>query len=477
MNERLNTSDLAERLAYQTSIGKNNAEKFINTISDFIINGIETNKSVKIIGLGTFKVMLVRERESVHIQTGERFVIPAHHKLSFIPDKDMKDSINKPFAFLEPVEAENMPLSREIIDIEEEEFVEDVVEDMGVKTIVPEVVTRPEEEIASEDVSKPKISVAQEDEIEIKQQYYDIINPVISMDNESEEETNTTEQEPESQEVTVNSQTESYNENEANDKNISEIKKIPLWLWFVMLPLLIIIGVGIGTYAFLQFGTTGDVPNNSKEIIASATNIRNTQSPLPLGAKLLPDADGYVISDTLNTLDNSSATDSTLQQSVTNDTTSVNSTNTAKEVKPTINWIGDTAKDNKKEEPKPADKPNKETERKNRELAEKRKKAEDAKQTAAPKEKVIPGRVRMTQGSSLMQLALEHYGDKIFWVYIYEYNKSIIKNFDQIPLGTELRLPSTKTYGIDPNSQSSIDKAYKKQSELYKRDSWDEYVQ
>jgi nucleoid DNA-binding protein len=471
MNERLNTSDLAERLAYQTSLDKGSAEKFINTISEFVINGIETNKSVKIIGLGTFKVMLVRERESIHIQTGERFVIPAHHKLSFIPDKDMKDSINKPFAYLEPVEAENMPLSMEIVDIEEEEFIEDI-EETGVKTVVPEVVTALEEEVALETVLKPEIPVAREDEIEIKQQYYDIINPPeFSIDNENEEDTSTTKQEPIVREAVIDSQTETYDENDTKEENILEIKKIPLWLWFVMLPLLIIIGVGIGTYAFLQFGTTGVMPNN-QEIIASTT----VQPPLPLGARLLPNSGDVILPDTL---DNSSATDSTSQQPVTNDTTSVNSTNTEKEVKPAINWIGDTPKDSKKEDPKQTDKPNKETERKNREADEKRKKAEEAKKAAdsAPKGKTIPARVRMTQGSSLRQLALEHYGDKVFWVYIYEYNKSIIKNFDQIPLGTELRLPSTKTYDIDPNSQLSVEKAYMKQKELYKRDGWDDYIQ
>jgi nucleoid DNA-binding protein len=466
MNERYNTNDLAERLASLTRLDKNSAEKFIDIISDFVINGIETNKSVKIIGLGTFKIILVRERESVHIQTGERFVIPAHHKLSFIPDKDMKNSINKPFAFLEPVEAENMPLSRDIIDIEEEEYHEDVR-----NTKVENTTPASEQEIISEDILPPEISLAPEGEIEIKQQYYDIISPAISIDNESEEETGKKKQKPgtESWKSTVDNHAKMFYEND--NKNVFIQKKVPLWLWFLILPLLIVMGVGIGTYTFWHFSTRGIEGNNFKEITASSIDIQDTQRPLPLGATLLPDS-GYLSSDTLN----SNTADVTQPQPATNDTTDANG---VKKEKMQIDWLAPTST-SKKEEPKYVDRPDKEIEHKNRELIEKRrKKEEEAKKmtVSAPKEKVIPRRVRMTQGSSLRQIALEYYGDKVFWVYIYEYNKDIIKDYDHIPLGTELRLPSPKTYAIDPTSQSSVEKAHKKQSELYKKDSWDDYIQ
>ena len=105
MNERLSTRNLAEHLAYQTGLDRKRAEEFIDALTSYFTQGLERNKVVKIFGLGVFKIMLVRERESVHIQTGERFVIPAHHKLSFIPDKNFKEQINRPFALFEPIEA------------------------------------------------------------------------------------------------------------------------------------------------------------------------------------------------------------------------------------------------------------------------------------------------------------------------------------------------------------------------------------
>jgi nucleoid DNA-binding protein/outer membrane biosynthesis protein TonB len=475
MNERYNTSDLAALLASHTRLDRESAEKFIDAISDFVVKGIEANKSVKIIGLGVFKVVLVRERESVHIQTGERFVIPAHHKLSFLPDKELKDSINKPFMSIEPVEAESGHSGKDAVRIENEEYVEET----DVEDIVTEVIPEPEPEIILEDASEPEIPVIPEDEIEIKQQYYDIISPIISTENENKRKTGDRKQKPEnkSREPISNSQPKTFYANDGKDKSIFDRERVPLWLWFVILPLLVVTGVGIGTYAFWHFSETGKTFNSSGEITVSA-DVRKIQEPLPLGATLLPDSI-HAGADTLNSI----ATDTVQQRPVASNTISMGSADSAKRKKTVTNWLASTPESKNEEskpaESKPADKPNKETERKNRELAEKRKKDEDAKKAAAsaPKEKTIPKRVRMTQGSSLREIALEYYGDKVFWVYIYEHNKDIIKDYNHIPLGAEIRLPSPKTYAIDPNSQPSVEKAHKKQSELYKRNSWDDYVQ
>jgi nucleoid DNA-binding protein len=476
MSERLNTSDLAERLARRTRLNRSSAEKFIDAISEFVTKGIETNKSVKIIGFGIFKVMLVRERESVHIQTGERFVIPAHHKLSFIPDKEMKDSINGPFAYLEPVEVDDRSRNGKLVDIDDEEYVVEA-EDREVKNAVDtetvgkqeevavEVVSEQEEAVIPEVVPEPEIPVVSEDEIEIKQQYYDIISPVISIENESEEETIVEIQEPEEtgREAVIDSQTEAFYRNDKTEKSNFGLKSVPLWMWFPILPLLVVIGVGIGTYAFWHFNTAGVPFDDTIDLIA---DVQGSQEPLPLGVTLLPDS----VSATPDT-SYDSAIDTAQQPSTANGTTNINDADSVQEKKPVFDWLAPTPDDIKKEETKRADKPNKEIERKNRELLEKRKKAEDAKKAATPepKEKIIPARVRMTQGKTLREIALEQYGDKVFWVYIYEYNKNVIKDYDHIPVGTELRLPSPKTYGIDPNSQASVEKAFNRQRALYSK--------
>lgn len=62
-------------------------------------------------------------------------------------------------------------------------------------------------------------------------------------------------------------------------------------------------------------------------------------------------------------------------------------------------------------------------------------------------------------GDSLMRIALEKYGHKAFWVYIYEENRELIPNPNNIPVGTQLTLPAARKYGIDPDNTNSVSRA------------------
>ena len=64
---------------------------------------MEKDKYVKIRGLGTFKLIDVGSRESVNVNTGERFEIQGHTKVSFTPEPALKDIINRPFSHFETV--------------------------------------------------------------------------------------------------------------------------------------------------------------------------------------------------------------------------------------------------------------------------------------------------------------------------------------------------------------------------------------
>ncbi|MDR3340492.1 MAG: HU family DNA-binding protein [Candidatus Symbiothrix sp.] len=65
----------------------------------------------------------------------------------------------------------------------------------------------------------------------------------------------------------------------------------------------------------------------------------------------------------------------------------------------------------------------------------------------------------ITRGDRLTSFALKEYGNKVFWVYIYEENKNHIKNPDILMEGLEIVIPSAQKYGIDANSQESVEKA------------------
>lgn len=103
MNERLTIQDLTDLLATKHSMTKKDAEAFVKEFFLLIEQALESEQTVKIKGLGTFKLIDVDSRESVNVNTGERFQIKGHTKVSFSPDANLRDTINKPFAHFETV--------------------------------------------------------------------------------------------------------------------------------------------------------------------------------------------------------------------------------------------------------------------------------------------------------------------------------------------------------------------------------------
>lgn len=67
--------------------------------------------------------------------------------------------------------------------------------------------------------------------------------------------------------------------------------------------------------------------------------------------------------------------------------------------------------------------------------------------------------ITISGGEGLMQISLRKYGHKAFWVYIYEENRGVITNYNNIPLGTRLTLPSARKYGINANDTNSLNRA------------------
>lgn len=135
MNEKLNIQDLVNLLAKEHNIDKKNAEAFVREFFLLIEQTLDSDNYVKIKGLGTFKLIEVSSRESVSVNTGERFKIEGYTKLSFTPDPSLRDLINKPFAHFETVVLnENTVLENTAVgdsdeDVEkQEEVVDSLVE-------------------------------------------------------------------------------------------------------------------------------------------------------------------------------------------------------------------------------------------------------------------------------------------------------------------------------------------------------------
>ena len=175
MNEKLNIQDLIDLLAEKHGMSKKNADSFVKEFFQLIEEALEKDKYVKIKGLGAFKLIDVESRESVNVNTGERFEIQGHTKVSFTPEPALKDIINKPFAHFETVVLnegtvlEDTPVdSGSEEDEDTEQKVEDVVPEVvaGSTVEIPEIAEKNDSPVESEPVEEtvaPVETVASEE--------------------------------------------------------------------------------------------------------------------------------------------------------------------------------------------------------------------------------------------------------------------------------------------------------------------------
>ena len=172
---------IAEAIAGKHGLTQKDAEQFVATFFDLINEALHEEKMVKVKGLGTFKVIDVRERESINVNTGERVVIESHGKISFTPDPIMRDLVNKPFAQFETV------MLNDDVDIEElnavsvdeeplaivDEQPQEVEEEPSVAAAGPEVVD--EQPLMNEDLPQedtvPQLQEVEEPLLEVAERF------------------------------------------------------------------------------------------------------------------------------------------------------------------------------------------------------------------------------------------------------------------------------------------------------------------
>ena len=160
----LNT--LGKLLADKSGLSQVEAELFIRKMFDVCNQGLDADKQVKIKWLGTFKVQATKDRESINVNTGERFTIEGRDKLTFTPDNILKEIVNKPFAQFETV------VVNDGVDFDEidEKFGEEQPEDAPSEVIDfldEEEAATPNPDVV---VTEPKKEKEKEDEDELSKQ-------------------------------------------------------------------------------------------------------------------------------------------------------------------------------------------------------------------------------------------------------------------------------------------------------------------
>ena len=376
MNEKISFPDLVGLLSSKMNITKKEAETFLKEFFTVSTEVITSGEELRINGLGLFKPIWVEARGSINIQTGEPVEIPGHYKLSFIPDKVLREAVNAPFSsFSVEVLNDHVP-----------------IEDM---TAVPSQDIDENNDICNTEnveLQDSKEIREKEEEDEPIEPAHEYIQEDKSADEESSESTVSSQEIEKFQEEIIQPESETKVEEKEEDCYEDYLRKSAsrksFW-WGVLSAFGIIIICLAGGIFFMGNDSPYVVKIGEYTLSLGKQSIDSRPMNNNPESVVLPEN-----KDTLSEMEK----DSVLKDSVISA-----SPLAAPEVKPVIETI--------------------------------------------------------RSGVFLTTLARKYFGHKAFWVYIYEENKDVIKNPNQVPIETRLTIPSASKYDIDANNRTSVEKA------------------
>lgn len=433
MNNRITFPELVEQVAQCANTSKRMSELFLKelfaTISQSLING----ESVKVKGIGSFKLTEVSPRKSVNVNTGEEINIPGHKKLSFAPDKDLAQAVNQPFSHFETVILEDGVTDEQLAQI-------DAYEAETPQAPDAELPSAPEAPAADTDTEVPPpfvpadtlpepefVAIEEATEAEEAPDAEAEAEEAPAIEAEAEEapaaeaeadEAPAVEEEPEmpvaAEEMESMVSDELSEDRLEQEKDKRRITRRSLFEGFIVGVITTLI-VTLFSYRLylIKCPDQADKPTQ-EETLAQAPTADSVVTP----AETTP--------------------------------AKVDSAQLLAEQK-----AAEEAQ--KAEEAK-----KKEEEAKKKAEAE----AEAEKQQAAPKG-VNASQDTVRIGTTLFKLSKKHYGSDKFWVYIYEENKAKYPNPNSIPVGAVLRIPALSKYGATAGDPASFNAAKKKETEIY----------
>lgn len=455
MNNKVTFPELVEQVAQYANTSKRMSELFLKELFATISQSLIDGESVKVKGIGTFKLTEVSPRKSVDVNTGEEIEIPGHKKLSFAPDKDMAEAINQPF----------MHFETEILD-------DDVTDDQlaaidaGVPTDAPAADIPAEEETddtaaaeapaaeapvaVEEEVVMPPVFVAPVEEPEPEEAEAEAEAPVEpSEEVPAEEETPAEVPADEPEEAVTEEESEIEEEAEPevvaepeDEAEVAEAESEPEAESEMVSEELADERVGqeidkrrITRRSLLEGFVVGVVTTLIVTLFAYRLYLMKGYEATPADEEPFVE---HVSTDSVTTSEQALAENST---------------------------EADADKQKADEEQKKADEEKKKAEEEKKKAEEEKQKTEAAKSTTA---NVAAGTTdTIKPGTNLYRMSRKHYGSDKFWVYIYEENKAKYPNPNTIPVGAVLHVPQLEKYGAKAGDPASIATAKKKQAEIF----------
>lgn len=216
MNNKITFPELVDTIAELTNTSKRVSELFLKELFGVIKERLEQGETVKIKGLGTFKVTEIASRKSVNVNTGEEMEIPSHRRVSFTPDKSLAETINMPFDGFETV-----ILDDNITDEELNELA-NVEPDETSDEILPPPFTADEKE--EEERENTEVKEVTETQQPIDEE--DVTNePPVESDTDVAEQDVTDARETADFEIENNEVTELYSEGEDTQEDVQNEKR------------------------------------------------------------------------------------------------------------------------------------------------------------------------------------------------------------------------------------------------------------
>lgn len=89
--ERMNKSELINKVAEKAEISKKDASKAVDAVFDAITEALQQGDKVQLVGFGNFEVRERSARKGRNPQTGEEIDIPASKVPAFKPGKMLRE--------------------------------------------------------------------------------------------------------------------------------------------------------------------------------------------------------------------------------------------------------------------------------------------------------------------------------------------------------------------------------------------------
>ncbi|MCR4994205.1 MAG: HU family DNA-binding protein [Bacteroidales bacterium] len=190
---KLQLTDLAHGLSRRASLPLRYSEDFVKSFFQIVEEGLLHDNMVKVKGFGTFKLVDVNARESINVNSGQRFEIAGHTKVTFTPDPVLRDAVNKPFVEFQTVILNENVDTALMEDLEGDHLSDKVQAEPAVNVAeerlaqMAESVVEPQTETSDESVKEEQTAIVGELQSKQVEEVVEASQPVVAGSNEDNE--------------------------------------------------------------------------------------------------------------------------------------------------------------------------------------------------------------------------------------------------------------------------------------------------